>query len=372
MRFLHGLATLLRRRPAPARASATLEVPADEVAAAAGKDPPTETAPLRIARLIFDEATASRNRWQTDLRSSARWNRLKEDPPGLQIAVLVAAVEHGGALRHDKWRIGQLQRAMATQVVRRSLPFTEADLLALLKAWLQQPDSLEYGLPGATLLGAVERYARGAELSPALIRVLERLRARALGAGLFTGAPTKATVALAHRIAGLLQPTSSEAVELPSGAFAKRFGELMSSLPESDRSRWQALAGLAVAAGDRSSPSRKWLEAAASDIRDLVPEQVTAVISRSLEDTTPDPARPDPSLDILKGLIWASTLAEGGGLAGAVGRFAERCFRKVPNLGARSVKLGNAALWALSEMAGASPPTFAPTIAPKLRLAGSG
>jgi hypothetical protein len=38
-------------------------------------------------------------------------------------------------------------------------------------------------------------------------------------------------------------------------------------------------------------------------------------------------------------------------MAGPVGRFAEICFRKVPNYGARSVGLGNAALWALSAMA---------------------
>lgn len=349
MRLLRRLAALLGRGRGQATASLAPATSPEVAPAQDAGPPPAETPPLRIARLIFDEALATGDRWRGDISGSARWRRLKDDPPELQIAVMRAAWERDLGIRWDKWRVAELKRAMASQVLRRSLPFIEDDLLVLLKAWQAQPE-LDHGVPGGSLLGAVERYARGAELSSASKQVLERLRVRAAGGGRFGQPPTKEIQGYARRIAKLLDPPPDKPVALPKGEFTKRFENLLASLPERDRPHWLALADLAVTVGDRSSPSRKWQNAAALQLRGLDTEQVRSSLVRLLDDTTPDPARPDDSLDILKGLLWAAAQVEGGGFAGPVGRFAERCFRKVPNLGARSVKLGNAALWALSEM----------------------
>ena len=79
--------------------------------------------------------------------------------------------------------------------------------------------------------------------------------------------------------------------------------------------------------------------------------ELTRKVLHWLDATTPDPTRPDQSLDILRGLVWGSVHLDGREVAGAIGRFADTCFRKVRGVGARSVSLGNAALWALSEMA---------------------
>jgi len=319
------------------------------------EDPAQDVEARRIVDQICEEALASRRDWRAQVSDSRRWRSLKDGPPELQVAVLRAATEKRpwrGRRGGDTWQVEELRKAMVSQLVRRSLPFTEGDLVALLGAWLRQPHSLEYGLAGNSMLGAVERYARGAEPPPALRKVLHALRERALQGGYLGQGPTKVAQGVAHRIARLLDPSSDQVAALPTGPFGRRFAHMLATLPELDRERWLALARLAVQAGERSKPTRKWLEAAALQVQPIDRAQLTVAITRLLEDTTPDPARPDNSLDILKGLIWVSTLLDHSEIAGQVGRFADTCFRKVSGVGARSVKLGNAALWALSEMAG--------------------
>jgi hypothetical protein len=60
----------------------------------------------------------------------------------------------------------------------------------------------------------------------------------------------------------------------------------------------------------------------------------------------------DDSDDILKGLVWATTLLDNGAIAGNVGRFADFCFGPSKYSRTVSYKHGNAAVWALSQMAG--------------------
>jgi len=65
-----------------------------------------------------------------------------------------------------------------------------------------------------------------------------------------------------------------------------------------------------------------------------------------LETEVPDPVEPDLSLDLLKSLLWLAPPK----MAPNIGRFCQVCFKKVPQIGARSIKLGNACLLALEGM----------------------
>jgi len=316
---------------------------------------PRSSAAERVVQQICAEALASSREWRIKLSESPRWQALKTNPPELQAAVLMAALDRRSGRashRRDDWRAQDLRKSMVSQLVRRALPFDEDQLGVLLDAWLEQPYSLENGLPGNSILGAVERYAESAGLTARLKRVLERLHARALRAGGFGQGPTRACLGLARRIEALLNPSPSQVVTLPSGPFGQRFLGLVAAAPEQDRPLWSALAKLAIEAGDKSKPTRLWLETARCVVQAMDAARLAAGISWLLEGTTPDPARRDASLDILRGLIWASACLDPGEMAGLIGRFAELCFRKVPGVGARSISLGNAALWALSEMAG--------------------
>ena len=58
----------------------------------------------------------------------------------------------------------------------------------------------------------------------------------------------------------------------------------------------------------------------------------------------------ETSADLLRGLVWTTCLVSSDELISAVGNAAEMCFKKIPNIGPRSPKIGNACLQALAEM----------------------
>jgi len=60
----------------------------------------------------------------------------------------------------------------------------------------------------------------------------------------------------------------------------------------------------------------------------------------------------DKHADILKGLVWAASLQESADLARAIGALAISAYRKVPGIGPRAVRIGNACVWALGNMPG--------------------
>lgn len=315
------------------------------------EDLPTDTDAQKVVQEICQEAIAAKQGWQVKLSDSARWAALKNDDGQLQIAVALAAVVRrpSGSFAYSgsSWEVEQLRNSIVSQLVRRNLPFQAPHLRSLLTAWLAQ-NYLEYGIPGKTILGAVERHAQQQPLDQDIKKLLGKLRDRALDGR----TRNKFHQQIADRVSELLDPIGASTKGLPAGPFATEFSQWAAGLPAQGRENWLALAQFAAEAGDKSKPSGKWLARAEPVIEQVGVVPLTGRIIELLEATTPDPARPDDSLDILKGMLWLSTFTDRSELAGPVGRFAEKCFRKVPQVGARSVKLGNAALWALSEMAG--------------------
>jgi hypothetical protein len=303
--------------------------------------------PHLIIRQIAKETPRPRGALSANLSKSAAWRSLKARPADIQVAVLVAALGLYRARPDYDWRKRQFYASMLTSLLRRNLPLTERQLADLLAAWNAQ-SSLEGGLPGLTILGAVERYAEETELTGRLKDLVERIQKRA-ARGPYFHAHTKAWRVIALRAGQLLDPSATAA--LPSGTFGKQIKAHLASLPPERRALWAKLVALAAEGGIKAKPTRKWLQAVQVVMVALDHRELTREVLDLLDATTPDPARPDPGLDILQGLVWASVHLNHGDVVGALGRFADRCFRKVRNVGARSVSLGNAALWALSQMA---------------------
>jgi hypothetical protein len=312
--------------------------------------PSTSDAQRTVRDICAEAVAAAKGGWQVKLADSATWLALKSEPADRQIAVMMAAIDrrpHGSAaFAGSAWQVQHLRNTIVSQVLRRNLAFPSEVLAELLEAWLQQPYSLEYGLPGRAILGAVERLAEHGALDRKLTKMLADLRATASA-----GNPNKFAQQIADRIDCLLDPAAAQDRGLPNGAFAHALTASLASLPTANKARWLALGAFCAEAGDKSKPSAKWLSAAAEAISGFGCDEIADRLAAWLEHTTPDPAQPDSSLDILKGLVWLTVSLDHGQFAGLLGRFAEKCFRKIPGIGARSVKLGNAALWALSAMA---------------------
>lgn len=317
-------------------------------------DLPSASDADRIIHQVCREALAAMQGWQPKLSDSPRWMALKDDAARLQIAVALGAcvTRPRGSItyRGDAHQIESLRNTIVSQILRRDLPFSETDLVSFAQSWSRQPYSLEYGLPGRTILGAIERHVARHGLSPAMKAVLYTLRVKADAGSGYDGV-NKFYQGVADRIDQLLDPRAKPAA-LPSGPFGEAFLAGLAPMSPENRAVWVKAGQLAAEAGDKSKPSAKWLAAMKAQTADLEREAAVQYICGLLEETTPDPARLDASLDVLKGLIWAAPGIDPSALAGPVGLFAEKCFRKVSGVGARSVKLGNAALWALSDMAG--------------------
>ena len=321
---------------------------------------PCDTEAQAVVADIVREAIAAGDRYKIKLSGSERYGRLKDDPPELQLAVIAAVAEttpRRGSRSYagNSWQVQEARKQLLSQLLRRKLEVPAELQCTLLETWLASGYSLEYAdLPGVAVIGAVERYAADHGLPEAVRPWLQRIDAKLTDIGPHRRTPTKWERSVLDRITALLDPASVEnRPPLPSGRFAGLFIEWVEQQPEGQRESWLAFAAHAAGAADKSAPAKKWLGEAEKLVEALGKPVFASGLLHWLGATKPDPASPDHSLDVLKGLVWAAPLAGSEELAGAVGRFAEMCFRKVRGVGARSVKLGNAALYALSEMAGA-------------------
>lgn len=134
--------------------------------------------------------------------------------------------------------------------------------------------------------------------------------------------------------------------ERPSALIPSAWAERVLGTPQTESTRG-AIAHALTASG-KSKPSRAFLKIAAvlmSQERGIA-EQTMAWIEAYL----PDPQRADPNEDAIRGLLWMLSVASHDSIAPRLGQYCELCFKKIPGVGARSIKLGNASIQALAEM----------------------
>jgi hypothetical protein len=250
-------------------------------------------------------------------------------------------------------------RILAMALLRRRLPFSEAQILQLAdEACGEHIDSF-YNLPLGGLVRAFESYAREAplpeEIRPLLAEFVRRLRDRG---GLAEWRR------LAGRLEALLAEDGGDAPAVPLGrgdAWADRLLDGIEELPAGEQAAWRDLLAHARTAGT-AMPARAWSERAQtlleSDVQRAFPALLRDVLD-ALGQPGSGPSRTeDPRLlddrytDLLRGLVWCVGLhgdeARVGQLVGAAGR----CFKKVRSAGPLNVKVGNACLWALGAVPG--------------------
>jgi hypothetical protein len=138
--------------------------------------------------------------------------------------------------------------------------------------------------------------------------------------------------------------TPKPARALAPSAWAERV--LADSQAESAR---RMIAHALTAAG-KSKPSQAFLKTS----RALMTQDrgLAAQAMAWLDAYLPDPHRPDPNEDMMRGLLWMLAVTDEDAIAPRVGQYCELYFKKVPAVGARSIKLGNGAMQALATMGG--------------------
>ncbi|MBX3442216.1 MAG: DUF4132 domain-containing protein [Planctomyces sp.] len=106
-------------------------------------------------------------------------------------------------------------------------------------------------------------------------------------------------------------------------------------------------------------PSKRWQKTAARLAAALPVDWTTRIVGWLANFDTPSTA-PDQAgnpwalhpwnVETLRGLVWTLAQTQDDEVARALGRLASSSFRKRPQFGMRSVKLGNACVWALGEI----------------------
>ena len=260
-------------------------------------------------------------------------------------------------------------KTLVSALLRRKLPFDGAQIEQLVEALSTIRRSGWWEVVGAeSILRAIEGMAAASGLPPSLRRALEHL------AGVLDEQQHEARVRrLAARVRALIEgraTTSGQSQVLTFGAdeaWTRALSEALDGMNASARSAWDALL-LHCTLARASKPSGKWLADARTMIHAIDDTSAAQILTSVLAEIgkpgtpahdhanalgfTPDPTQiHDSHSDMLRGLVWCGGLIENAALPSALGRAADACFKKLPGIGPRAPKIGNACLWALSHAA---------------------
>jgi len=154
---------------------------------------------------------------------------------------------------------------------------------------------------------------------------------------------------------------------VPGEVWTDQLNDDLAALPRRERDAWIALLGHALSA-TAARPTAKWLKTGEKLIAAIGKDRVLAAVLRWLPSVARGRAfnrigvfhgdtrsgadtMHEENGTCLRGLVWLTPLlSRDDELTRAVATVAVSAYRKVPGVGPRAVKVGNAAVYALSEM----------------------
>ncbi len=306
---------------------------------------------------VAEEILKQRQAWDLKPKSLPAAKAILDDAPEAQLEILLAlnrrlrkrfALKNGCRLFHDR---------LLQQLLRRKLPFTREALDELLQAARETSPSQSF-LPWPLLAGVAERFVKAEGLPEDLRGQLIEISAW-IDQHQTDAAVAKASQRLA-KLAGLRRQPIVAGEPWADAAIA----DLEALAPELADGWADLIEHAAAATGAR--PGKRWRQLAARRLEKVgagelerrllawfprVDEPRTQpLVSAGYDDTY---LLDDTNANILKGLVWCCAdqrLAANRELARALSALALCAFRKVPMIGPRSVKVGNACVHALGEM----------------------
>jgi hypothetical protein len=300
-------------------------------------------------------------RYTLQNRESEAGRRILTASPEEQRGFVLAAVEwldlrHGkqSAAFHETWAVRQTMQT----VLRRRLPFDHDDVCRLLEWSVRQPYTFVRGTP--QMIKVLQDHLRDHDLTPDL-----RKRINKLASCLEEGHSTEETRRWAARLKELGGLSASAMPLVPGEAWSDAAINDIGAMEGEERAVWVALLQHCTRARG-AKPTQKWskvTEAALEKIGrpafekavvrwfSLVEKPRTMPVERGSQ-WQPDPnlLLQDENADILKALAWLCAGSENADVARALGALALSAYRKVPQMGPRCVRLGNACVWALGSM----------------------
>jgi hypothetical protein len=301
-------------------------------------------------------------RWYAfDKEYSSATRRILEASKEEQRGFVLAAAEWLD-LRHGKQPAAFYETLAVRQtmqsVLRRTLPFDHDDVCGLLDWSIRQPYTFVRGAP--QMIKVLQDHLKDHELTPVL-----RKRVSKLTKCLEEGHSTEETRRWAGRLRELGGLSTSTLPLVPGEAWSDVAKSDIEALQGEERAAWVDLLQRCTRARG-AKPGQKWSRDAEAVLEKigrptferavvrwyaLVERPRTRPVERGSQ-WQPDPnlLLQDENADILKALAWLCAGSENAQVARALGVLALSAYRKVPQMGPRCVRLGNACVWALGAM----------------------
>lgn len=294
------------------------------------------------------------------LKDSAAWHRLLETSPEEQRDFLLAAarwLEKNCRRWHTFDGLWLVRMAMLA-LLRRRLPLGHDDVVTLLD-WSRREQYNDWrGVP--QMIKAVEDYLKKGELTPVL---REKIRSLVEAVNC-----QYETADMRRWVAALKGLTGEEAARLPLVAgepWADAAVAEIEAAGEGERAAWVELLN-ACTRVTGSAPTAKWLQSCGALLERIGRERFRRVLLKwfPLADKPgtkrvearatwrPEQMMEPVNADLLRALVFLCAEVGDSETARAITALAGSAYRKVPGVGPRCVRVGNACVWALGRMPG--------------------
>jgi hypothetical protein len=255
---------------------------------------------------------------------------------------------------YETWAIRQTMQT----VLRRRLPFDHDDVCRLLDWSIRQPYTFVRGTP--QMIKVLQDHLKDHELTPDLRKLVTKLINC-----LEEGHSTEESRRWAARLRELGGLSTSTLPLVPGEAWSDIAKSDIEAMEGKERAAWVDLLQRCTRARG-AKPTQKWSRDAEAVLEKIGRPTFERTVVRwfpLVERPRTRPAergsqwQPDPNLllqdenaDILKALAWLCARSRSAEVARALGALALSAYRKVPQMGPRCVRLGNACVWALGAM----------------------
>lgn len=290
-------------------------------------------------------------------------------PPEIGRAVLAAAERHIHTLlplsaTYQLWQARSAAAAIVAPLMRTHFELDREGFFDLLLYHAAIPEYVS-GVEGAAVAALVARAEQEAAASP--LTEGERFVLGRLRAALISGPPLGSAPREVVRLSRLIGD-GAHFFLVPGEAWADAANEDLTRRQPSHRPPWVALLRHALTA-TAAKPSATWLKAAGKLLSMIAVDEVRSALERWLPLVTRgrtvrrlpsytgdtrggSDVMHEENATCLRGLLWLVPLLPGRDqLARPLTSVALSAYKKVPGVGPRAVKVGNAAVYALAQLA---------------------
>lgn len=276
-----------------------------------------------------------------------------------------------GDINYEK---SEIREKLISHVLRNKLLLNDQRITDLIRVFTSYKKYDISDWPIASILNQIKKQFSQKELNKNSINTLKDLRQKLNNAQY---EPQKISRAISSIEEILLQQASDQSALLPIkfkgiDGFQDFANKIINDFPDKDRESWYNILGIAQKATG-SKPSKKFLKESLQLIKKLGPPKFKKIVGiwfdfiikmqESGTEKTVTYGRETyiyadylflstPNMDAIKGLVWMCSNFHDSITLQNLSDLAERCYRKLPGVGAPAVAIGNACVFSLFNSTG--------------------